>query len=248
MGQRIVLAYDGKADLAPAVASLLEEHAADVVTLTLDIGDGTPVDGIRDVLLARGAARAHVLEVQEAFAREIILPAARAGSFHERSLTSLARPLTARKLVEIARIERASAIAYVTDEHDDGELRRLLEGLDPSIEVIPLKGAAVDVRRSPVKRTSLPAAADVGLSFANGIPTAINGIAMRLPELIDSLATISAEHGIGTSAHVFMPALAVLQCSFVALGASRDGVVHLKLSNGTCQVTSFEHLHPEAAE
>jgi argininosuccinate synthase len=245
MQQRIVLACDG-VDAAGAIAWLASRHEADVVTLTLDTGDGTPLDGTRDLLLGSGAVRAHVLDVQEEFARDIVIPAARGATTGGReSRAALARPLLARKLVDIARIERASAVAYVPLAAGRDPLGALVRELEPSMTVIPID-SLTGVRESASRRrplvTSSPA--HVEIAFANGVPVTLNGITMRLPELIDSLATIAAEHGIGQGEHAVMPAITVLRAAYEALAAS-DGTVSLKLANGALELeersTTVEH-------
>jgi argininosuccinate synthase len=242
MKQRIVLAYDGTPDGSNAIAWLAARHDADVVTLTLDIGAGEALDGVRDLALGRGAVRAHVLEVQEEFAREVVIPAARTGAFGpDASLGALLRPLLAKKLVDVARIEKASAVAFVTRGPDDARLTGLIAVLDPALSVIvkPASGEPPSrpLRRKPAPDSSLSATpAHVDLQFKDGMPTAINGIPMRLPELLESLATIAAEHGIASGERPFAPAAAVLHAAYSALARSRDGSVRLKLSQASCEV------------
>jgi argininosuccinate synthase len=238
MKQRVVLAYDGRPETSGAIAWLGTEHDADVVTLTLDLGGGAPLDGLRDVSLGRGAIRAHVLEVHEEFARDVLIPAAQAGTFRGRSIAALVAPLLARKLVDVARIEKASAIAYVTRDQDRDDLEAPIYRLDPAIPVIAITGTAADVRGSDRQRKSVPAlpAAHVDISFVDSVPTAINAIAMRLPELVESLATIAAEHGIVSAEHALLPAAIVLHAAYLALAPARDGTVRLKLLNGNCHV------------
>jgi argininosuccinate synthase len=115
MKERIVLAYTGDPDPTIAIATLAEQHRAEVVALTLDVGQGRELDQVRERALASGAIRAHVLDVREDFARHYILPALQAGALYAGRYpmtSSLARPLIASKLVEIARIENATAIAH----------------------------------------------------------------------------------------------------------------------------------------
>jgi argininosuccinate synthase len=241
MKQRIVLAHDGSPETSHAISWLARHHDADVVTLTLDFGGGMLLDGIRALALGNGAIRAHVLEVQDEFARDIIVPAAQAGAVGA-SVETLARPLLARKLVDIARIEKAAAVAYAPRGEGGTSLEGLIAALDRELTVIPVTGAGAAAReRSKTGRKSLPLAvsAHVELTFNGGLPTTINGIPMRLPELLESLATIAGEHGIGSSEHVFMPAVTVLHAAYRALAPQQDGAVRLKLADGRSEV---EHL------
>jgi argininosuccinate synthase len=238
MKQRIVLAFDGRPEATGAIAWLGREHDADVVTMTLDLGGQAALDGIRDLSLGRGAIRAHVLDAREEFAREIVIPAARAGTSGGDSVAALAAPLLAKKLLDVARIEKASAIAYVTRRGDVGQLEAVIHRADPAMPVIAVTGDAPAPASSDRARKSVPgpSAAHMEITFSDGVPTAINGIAMRLPELIESLATIAAEHGITSAGHVFMSAATVLHAAFLALAPSQIATVRLKIANGDCHV------------
>lgn len=141
MKQRIVLAYSGGLSASVAIPWLAERHGADVIAVTLDLGQGGELEEIRDRALAIGAARAHVLDAREEFAREYILPALQAGALYEGRYpmaTALGRPLLARKLVEIAAIEQATAIAHGCGGGGADEVRIDIaaRALDPRLHVI----------------------------------------------------------------------------------------------------------------
>ena len=107
---RIVLAYTGSLEGSVAIPWLRERHHAEIVAVTLDLGQGRALEAIRDRALALGAQRAHVLDTREVFARDFIVPALRADALHDGRVPmalALSRPLIAQKLVEIAGIERA---------------------------------------------------------------------------------------------------------------------------------------------
>ena len=112
---RVVLAYSGGLDTSVAVPWLAEHYKAEVICATLDLGLGKELESVRERALAAGAIRCHVLDAREEFADKYILPALQAGAIYEGSYplaTALGRPLIARKLVEIARIEGANSIAH----------------------------------------------------------------------------------------------------------------------------------------
>ena len=112
---RIVLAYAGGAERSIDLRRLADEHDADVVAVTIDVGQGQELDQVREAALAAGAIRAHVFDAREEFARQYILPALQAGALYGGRYpmtASLARPLIASKLVEIARIEHSGIIAH----------------------------------------------------------------------------------------------------------------------------------------
>src|ERR1700730_3703242 len=112
---RIVLAYSGGLDTSVAIPWLAAKYHAEIVTVTLDMGQGQELEEVRDRALAAGAVRAHVLDVRDEFAHEYLLPALKADALCEYRYpmaTSLGWPLIARKLVEIADIEGARAVAH----------------------------------------------------------------------------------------------------------------------------------------
>jgi argininosuccinate synthase len=137
---RIVFAYTGEPD-ATALLSRLRQHRHEVVTLTLDLGQGRELDQVRERALAAGARRAHVLDVREEFARDYIVPALQAGALYAGRYpmtASLARPLIARKLIEIAGIEQATVVAHGSSSPgtDLVPLDLSLRALDPAVRIL----------------------------------------------------------------------------------------------------------------
>jgi argininosuccinate synthase len=138
---RIVLAYSGGLDTSAAIAWLAEQYAAEVIAVTLDLGQGRELTDVRERALTVGAARAHVLDARDEFARDYILPALHAGALYEDRYplaTALSRPLIARKLVDVARMEGATIIAHGCNGKANDELRLELgvRALDPSMTVL----------------------------------------------------------------------------------------------------------------
>jgi argininosuccinate synthase len=139
--KRIVLAYSGGLDTSVAIAWLAEKYGAEIIAVTLDLGQGRELTDVRERALAVGAVRAHVLDVRDEFARDYILPALQAGALYEDRYplaTALGRPLIARKLVEVARMEGARTIAHGCNGKANDELRLELgiHALDPSMRVL----------------------------------------------------------------------------------------------------------------
>ena len=139
--KRIALAYSGSFESTVAIPWLAEKYGAEVVTLTLDLGQAPDLATIRERALGAGAVRAHVLDSREEFVRGYILPAVRDGVFSpdlEYAGITYSRPLIAKRLVELARMESASSVAHSCG--CDGADRRTLEAeiytADPSIPVI----------------------------------------------------------------------------------------------------------------
>ena len=196
---RIVLAYSGSPAAADAVGWLLAGPGGEVVTLTLDLGQGKELEAVRDRALAMGAVRAHVLDAHDTFVRDYLLRALKAGALADggRSLVPLlTRPLIAQKLVEVAAIEQAGDVAHVCDP-DDGRIAAAVAALAPQLRVVavPRSTAASAPGGRAVPPASEPAV--VEMTFERGAPVALNGIAMPLLDLLGSLEIIARAHRVG---------------------------------------------------
>ena len=248
---RSVLAYTGSVEGSAAIAWLRECRGVDVVTVTVDVGQGRELEAIRDRALALGAHRAHVLDARDQFAQDFVVPSLRADVLHAGRVPlarALSRPLIASKLVEIARIERTDHVAHTgLTSSDESRLDRLIRALAPDLHVTAvarertLNGAPSDsvLRNTHISQTSprsecewgtdeseagdvnlwgrsftvrakrtspiVPRPVDtcptepaiVDITFVEGVPTALNGVAMPLVELIGSLGTLASTHGVG---------------------------------------------------
>ena len=138
---RIVLAYSGGLDTSVAIPWLIEQSGAEVVAVTLDLGQGTELAGVRERALALGAVRAHVVDAREEFAREYVLPALKAGAIYEDRYmlaTALGRPLIAKYLVRIAEMEGSAAIAHgcTGKGTDQVRLEVSIRALSPAFEIV----------------------------------------------------------------------------------------------------------------
>jgi len=214
---RVVLPYSGSPAASAAVRQLVEQ-GLEVVTLTLDVGQSEPLDGIRARALACGATRAHVVDARETFARTCVIPAMQQPGA---DLETLAAPLISRTLAEVAAIEGADP---VTDEAVDA----VATGTGPREHHLLLRGAV-----HPSRALETDARLDVTLE--NGIPTALNGVPMALTELIESVSVIAGRHAIGHDAPVQAPAAVVLRAAYEH-AASPTTTVRLTLHKGTLVV------------
>lgn len=138
--KRIVLGFSGSVATSAAIPRLGERHGAEVVTVTLDFGQGDELAAVRERALALGAVRAHVVDAREELVRDYLLPALQAGAIAEGH--ALVYPLIAKRLVDLARMETASAVAHGAAP---GSLAAtLIEGavkaLDPALDVIDAAG------------------------------------------------------------------------------------------------------------
>lgn len=139
--KRLVLAYSGGLHTSIAIPWLLENDDVEVITVTLDIGQGRELADIRERALALGAVRAHVIDAREEFVREYILPALQAGALYEQQYplaTALAGPLVARRVVDIARMEGATTVAHGCTGHGNDQVRLevSIRALEPSLKVL----------------------------------------------------------------------------------------------------------------
>jgi len=119
---------------------MIEAWQAEVVTLTLDLGQREELDAVRERALACGAMRAHVLDARESFARDYLLRALRAGAACEDGWPLgrlLTRPLIARQIVDVARMEGVGEIAHAAwRDHDDRvRLERAMRDAGPDLTV-----------------------------------------------------------------------------------------------------------------
>jgi argininosuccinate synthase len=165
--ERIVLAYSGGLDTSVAVPWLAEHYDAEVICATLDLGQGKELESVRERALAAGAIRCHVLDVREEFADRYILPALQAGAIYEGSYplaTALGRPLIARKLVEIARIEGAHTIAHGCTGKGNDQVRIDVSAraLMPGVRVI-----------APAREWGMTRPDEIEYARARGIPVPV---------------------------------------------------------------------------
>jgi argininosuccinate synthase len=161
---RIVLAYSGGLDTSVAIPWLAEKYGAEIVAVTLDLGQGRELDEIRQRALAAGAVRCHVLDVREVFAKDYILPALKASALYEEQYpmaTAIGRPLIARTLVEIAHIERATAIAHGCTGKGNDQVRIDVSAraIDPALRVI-----------APARHWGLTRSEEIAYAARHGIP------------------------------------------------------------------------------
>jgi argininosuccinate synthase len=155
---RIALAYGGGFATSVGVAWLKERHGADVIAVTVDLGQGRELEAVRDRALAAGALRAHVIDGREAFASQYVLRAIRAEAVQDDGdpmPKALGRPLLAQTLVDIARLERASAVAHGCDDlMDRARLETALHALNPDLQIVAVAAERALAPLAPTSRTS----------------------------------------------------------------------------------------------
>ena len=184
MNTVVVLADDGSFDAA-AIRLLARRCAADIVTLTVDVGQSRDVRAVRDAALAAGAVRAHLFDAVDDFVRVCVLPAVQSTRHGAAVRTAaLIHPIIAAHLVEVAHREGTRQVA-----HGGGDaLTRAILEKDASLEVRTLevvsrwpRHAAAPARHLLQRPVTDPAvargvAANVEIEFDDAIPVAINGV------------------------------------------------------------------------
>ena len=138
---KIVLAYSGGLDTSVICRWLQDTYRAEVVTFTADIGQGEEVEPARAKAEAMGVREIHIEDLTETFVREYVFPMFRANALYEGEYllgTSIARPLIARRLVEIAAATGADAISHGATGKGNDQVRFELGAyaLNPDIKVI----------------------------------------------------------------------------------------------------------------
>jgi len=139
--KKVVLAYSGGLDTSVILRWLIETHRCEVIAFCADLGQGEELLTVRDKALKTGAARAFVEDVREEFVRDFVFPMLRATAVYEGGYllgTSIARPLIAKRQVEIALREGADAVAHGATGKGNDQVRFELAyaALAPQLAVI----------------------------------------------------------------------------------------------------------------
>ena len=138
---KIVLAYSGGLDTSVILRWLKDNQGADIIAFCANIGQEEELEGLEEKALKTGASKCLIEDLQEEFARDFIFPMFQAGAIYEGQYflgTSIARPLIAKRMVEIARAENADAIAHGATGKGNDQVRFELAAaaLAPELRVI----------------------------------------------------------------------------------------------------------------
>jgi argininosuccinate synthase len=138
---KIILAYSGGLDTSVAIRWLKETYSAEVVAFCADLGQGEDLRKVRKKALATGASKVYVEDLREEFVKDYIYPMLRGNAVYEGSYllgTSIARPLIAKKQIEIAKKEGARSVAHGATGKGNDQIRFELAyyALEPGIKVI----------------------------------------------------------------------------------------------------------------
>lgn len=138
---KIVLAYSGGLDTSVMLHWLKQQYGCEVVCYCADVGQGEELDGLEEKARATGAAKLYVEDLREEFVRDYVWTAVKANAVYEGVYlmgTSLARPVIAKRQIEIARKENADAVAHGATGKGNDQVRFELTyyALQPDIKVI----------------------------------------------------------------------------------------------------------------
>src|SRR5437667_3551242 len=190
---KIVLAYSGGLDTSVILRWLKDNFQAEIIAFCADIGQQEELDGLEEKAMHTGAAKCYIDNLQEEFARDFIFPMFQAGAIYEGQYflgTSIARPLIAKRMVEIALAENADAIAHGATGKGNDQVRFELAAaaLAPDLRVIA-------PWRDERFRKQLPGRAEmIAFAKANGIP--VEASALKPYSIDRNLLHISYESGV----------------------------------------------------
>ena len=140
--KKVVLAYSGGLDTSVIIPWLKENYYnCEVIAVTADLGQGDELDPVHDKALKSGASKCYILDLKEEFIADYVWPVVKAGAVYEKKYllgTSFARPLIAKRLVEIAEKEGADAVAHGATGKGNDQVRFELsvKALAPQLAII----------------------------------------------------------------------------------------------------------------
>jgi argininosuccinate synthase len=139
--KKVVLAYSGGLDTSVIVRWLIETYRCEVICFAADVGQKEELSGLREKAIKTGAAKIYIDDLREEFVRDFVFPALRANAIYEGTYllgTSLARPLIAKRQLEIAKIEAADAVCHGATGKGNDQVRFELTymALHPAIRII----------------------------------------------------------------------------------------------------------------
>ena len=140
--KKVVLAYSGGLDTSVIIPWLKENYnGCEVIAACADLGQGDELDPVHDKAIKTGASKCYILDLKEEFIKDYVWPTVKAGAVYEKKYllgTSFARPLIAKKLVEIAEAEGADAIAHGATGKGNDRVRFELsvKALNPDLAII----------------------------------------------------------------------------------------------------------------
>lgn len=166
--KKIVLAYSGGLDTSVLLKWIQEKYDAEVVTVTLDLGQKEDLRKIEEKAKSLGVLKHYSIDAKEEFARNYIFPAIKANALYQEKYplsTALSRPLIASKLVEVAEREKADAVAHgcTGKGNDQVRIEVAVKSLSPDLDVI-----------APVREWGMTRDKEMEFAKAHGIPIPVD--------------------------------------------------------------------------
>jgi argininosuccinate synthase len=138
--KKVVLAYSGGLDTSIIIAWLRENYGCEVIAVAADVGQGAELDGLEEKALKTGASKLYIEDLKKEFVEDYIFPTLKAGAKYENYLlgTSFARPVIAKRIVEIAKAEGADAICHGCTGKGNDQVRfeLTIKALAPEMKII----------------------------------------------------------------------------------------------------------------
>ena len=141
MKEKVILAYSGGLDTTAIIPWLKENYDYDVVCVCIDVGQDSELDGLEERAALSGATKLYIEDVVEEFVDDYVVPCVKANAVYENKYllgTSMARPVIAKRLVEIARKEGATAICHGATGKGNDQVRfeLTIKALAPDLKII----------------------------------------------------------------------------------------------------------------
>jgi argininosuccinate synthase len=141
MVKKVVLAYSGGLDTSIMIKWLKDNYGCQVICYAADVGQAEELKGLRSKALSTGASKIYIEDLKAEFAKDFIFPLLKAGAIYENQYllgTSIARPLIAKRQVEIAKKEKADAVAHGATGKGNDQVRFELtfKALAPGLKII----------------------------------------------------------------------------------------------------------------
>lgn len=258
MKEKVVLAYSGGLDTTAIIPWLKETFGYEVICCCVDCGQGSELEGLDERAKLSGASKLYIEDVVDDFCDNYIMPCVQAGAVYENKYllgTSMARPVIAKKLVEIARKEGAVAICHGATGKGNDQIRFELsiKALAPDLKVIApwrmtdvwtMQSRQDEIDYCKAHGIDLPFSTDssysrdrnlwhlshegleledpsqepnyehilmmsvppqkapdetetVTMTFEAGVPTSVNGVKMKVSDIVRKLNELGGKHGIG---------------------------------------------------
>ncbi|MDQ0048963.1 argininosuccinate synthase [Paenibacillus polymyxa] len=243
--EKIVLAYSGGLDTSVILKWLKETYDAEIIAFTADIGQKEELDGLEEKALATGASKVYIDDLRDEFAKDFIYPMFQAGALYEGQYllgTSIARPLIAKRMVDIAIAEGATAIAHGATGKGNDQVRFELNAaaLTPDIKVIA-------PWRLEEFRNQFPGRAEM-IAYAEKHDIPVTASAAKPYSMDRNLLHISYESGVLEDPW-FDPSAPENKEMFLLSNAPEDApdeAEHLELEfeAGNCVALNGEQLNP----